>query len=323
MSTKPQHIGTNPFVKTHDTVYIGQSEETGFATLGRSIVADIPSGVPGHATGCLWEATDTGDVYHNMGDEISCNFVVFSGTATTPAGITLNDGDIIVGNVSNVGAGVTPSGDVSMDDAGVFTVVGIDGIALSGAATVDASFYVSDTSNLNPVVMSGDATMDDTGVITVTAINGVTIDSTATDANMLIADGSQFNSVAMSGDATIDDTGAITVASSSSNFLVNGVYQNSVGTRNGPGALNVTFGQNEITTTGTGDAITLVDGLDGQTMDILYVAEAAGGDTAVLTPSNLAGGTTITFNAVGDTARLVFSDNSGNWFFMGGTAIKA
>jgi hypothetical protein len=38
----------------------------------------------------------------------------------------------------------------------------------------------------------------------------------------------------------------------------------------------------------------------------VYVAEAAGGDTGVLTPTNLGAYTTITFNAVGDSCLLQF-----------------
>lgn len=90
---------------------------------------------------------------------------------------------------------------------------------------------------------------------------------------------------------------------------------------NGPGALDITAAINSITTTGTGDALTLVDGGSAQTMVIVYEAETAGGDTAILTPDNLSGGTTITFNNVGDTAVLKFV--KGSWYFLSGTAVVA
>ena len=60
------------------------------------------------------------------------------------------------------------------------------------------------------------------------------------------------------------------------------------------------------TSTAAGNALTLADGAQGQIKNIVYVAEAAGGDTGVLTPTNLGAGTTITFNAVGDSCQLQF-----------------
>jgi hypothetical protein len=74
----------------------------------------------------------------------------------------------------------------------------------------------------------------------------------------------------------------------------------------GPGAVNITTLTTAFTSTGTGDALTLADGAAGQLKMIVYVAEAAGGDTGVLTPTNLGGFTTITFNAIGDSCLLQF-----------------
>lgn len=68
----------------------------------------------------------------------------------------------------------------------------------------------------------------------------------------------------------------------------------------GPGAADITSYETAFTSTGTGDAITLADGAAvGQVKKILYVAEAAGGDTGVIT---LTGYTSITLNAIGDYA---------------------
>ena len=76
----------------------------------------------------------------------------------------------------------------------------------------------------------------------------------------------------------------------------------------GPGAVNITDYSTNFTSTGTGDALTLVDGaIAGQLKKINYVAEGAGADTGILTPGNLAGFATITFNAVGDSVLLMFS----------------
>jgi hypothetical protein len=83
----------------------------------------------------------------------------------------------------------------------------------------------------------------------------------------------------------------------------------------GPGAVNITSLATAFTSTGTGNALTLADGAQGQLKTIIYVAEAAGGDTGVLTPTNLGSGTTITFNAVGDSATLQFAGT--DWWVVG------
>lgn len=74
----------------------------------------------------------------------------------------------------------------------------------------------------------------------------------------------------------------------------------------GAGAVNITTLTTAFTSTATGNALTLADGAAGQLKMIVYVAEAAGGDTGVLTPTNLGGFTTITFNAIGDSCLLQF-----------------
>lgn len=83
----------------------------------------------------------------------------------------------------------------------------------------------------------------------------------------------------------------------------------------GPGAVNITTLTTAFTSTAAGNALTLVDGAQGQIKTIIYVAEAAGGDTGVLTPTNLGSATTITFNAVGDSVILQFVGT--DWWVIG------
>ena len=83
----------------------------------------------------------------------------------------------------------------------------------------------------------------------------------------------------------------------------------------GPGAVNITSLSTAFTSTATGNALTLADGAQGQLKTIIYVAEAAGGDTGVLTPANLGSATTITFNAVGDSVTLQFAGT--DWWVVG------
>jgi hypothetical protein len=80
----------------------------------------------------------------------------------------------------------------------------------------------------------------------------------------------------------------------------------SVQSLTGPGAVNITTYTTEFTSTGTGDALTLADGASGQIKNVVYVAQTAGTDTGILTPANLGGYTTITFNDPGDSVQLQF-----------------
>jgi hypothetical protein len=83
----------------------------------------------------------------------------------------------------------------------------------------------------------------------------------------------------------------------------------------GSGAVNITSLATAFTSTATGNALTLADGAQGQLKTIIYVAEAAGGDTGILTPTNLGSATTITFNTVGDSVTLQFAGT--DWWVVG------
>lgn len=75
-----------------------------------------------------------------------------------------------------------------------------------------------------------------------------------------------------------------------------------------PAAVNVTSYHTKLTSTGTGDAVTLAVGsVPGQMKKVTYVAEGAGGDTVILTPSVTTGFATATFNAVGDFVVFIFN----------------
>ena len=67
------------------------------------------------------------------------------------------------------------------------------------------------------------------------------------------------------------------------------------------------------------NAVTLANGTTGM-IKILYTkTETAVGQTTVVTPANLAGYATITFDAVGDSAVLYF--NGTNWVHLAGNGI--
>jgi hypothetical protein len=85
--------------------------------------------------------------------------------------------------------------------------------------------------------------------------------------------------------------------------------------RTGAGILSIGTMTSHIVTTGA-DAITLADGVHGQSKFI--VMKTDGGD-GTLTPANFANGTTITFNDVGDSVHLYFTNSS--WHIMGSQGV--
>lgn len=74
----------------------------------------------------------------------------------------------------------------------------------------------------------------------------------------------------------------------------------------GAGAVNLTTLTTAFTSTATGNALTLANGTAGQLKTIVYVAEAAGADTGILTPTTRVGYSTITFTNVGDSVTLQY-----------------
>lgn len=156
------------------------------------------------------------------------------------------------------------------------------------------------------------------GVASATSVNKVAITAPATSATLTIANGKTLtcnNSITFAGtdattmtfpgtDASIARTDAAQTFTGTQTFA--GAIVGSVQSLSGPGAVNVTTLTTAFTSTGTGDALTLADGVAGQLKAIVYVAEAAGADTGILTPTNFGNGTTITFNAVGESVLLQF-----------------
>ena len=156
------------------------------------------------------------------------------------------------------------------------------------------------------------------GVASATSINKVAITAPATSATLTIANGKTLtasNSITLAGtdattmtfpstDASIARTDAAQTFTGTQTFA--GAVVGSVQALSGAGAVNVTTLTTAFTSTATGNALTLADGVAGQLKAVVYVAEAAGADTGVLTPTNFGNGTTITFNAVGESVLLQF-----------------
>jgi hypothetical protein len=230
------------------------------------------------------------------------NATLVTPTLGTPASGTLTNctGLPIATGVANLGAGVatflaTPS---SANLAA----------AVTGETGSGALVFGTSPTLVTPTL----------GVAVATSINKIAITAPATSATLTIADSKTLtanNSLTLAGtDATTmtfpGTSATIARSDAAQTFTGNQTFSNaivgSIQSLSGPGAVNITTGTTAFTSTGAGDALTLADGVAGQFKTIIYVAEAGGADTGVLTPTNFGNGTTITFTNVGDSVVLQF-----------------
>ena len=100
-------------------------------------------------------------------------------------------------------------------------------------------------------------------------------------------------------------TGAITT-----DAIYNATLRGGVQTLSGAGAANLTDLITELTTAAGAAAVTLADGsTSGQIKIINHIVD--GGGTATVTPTTFANGTTIAFDAVGESVTLVWNSTVG------------
>jgi hypothetical protein len=96
------------------------------------------------------------------------------------------------------------------------------------------------------------------------------------------------------GSVTGDTTGNVT-----------GIIFDSVQNLSGAGAVNITTGLTQYTSTGAGQALTLANGSAvGQVKRIVHTVD---GGSGILTPTTAIGFTTITFTNVGDSVQLEYT----------------
>lgn len=159
-----------------------------------------------------------------------------------PSGLsaTLQDGNIFVGNGANVATGVTPSGDITLSNTGVFgiaagAIVNADvnaaaAIAFSKLATLaSANILVGSAGGVaTSVAMTGDIAISNAGVTSISA--GVIVNAdinaaaaiafsklaTLPSAELLVGSaGGVATAVAVTGDVTISNTGVTAIAADS------------------------------------------------------------------------------------------------------------
>lgn len=221
---------------------------------------------------------------------------------TNAAMTTPNLGTPSAGTLTNCSglpiiAGTTGTLSVARGGTGVTTSTGAGAVVLSTGPVL-----------VTPVL----------GVAAATSVNKVAITPPATSATITIADGKTLtvnHSLTLAGTDSTTMTFPSTSASIArtdaaqtftGNQTINGAVIGNVQSLSGAGAVDVTSFATAFTSTATGNALTLANGTVGQVKTVAYVAEAAGADTGVLTPTTRVGYSTITFTNVGDSVTLQY-----------------
>lgn len=223
------------------------------------------------------------------------NALLFSTTSLSSAtGLPIDGGTTGTLPVSRGGTGVTTStgsGSVVLSSGPTFTS------PVLGAASATSINKVAITApgSGSTLTIDDGKTLRASATLTLAGTDGKTMTFPATDASI----------------ARIDAAQTFTGLQTFTTGLVAGVQSLS-----GPGAINLTTFATAFTSTAAGNALTLADGTVGQIKVIAYVAQAAGPDTGVLTPTSTVGYTTVTFNKVGDTIILMFFTQG--WAVIGG-----
>ena len=171
---------------------------------------------------------------------------------------------------------------------------------------------------VNPTLTNPTMTTPALGVASATTINKLAITAPVNGATLTIADNKALtvnNSLTLVGtdsttmtfpttNATLARTDAAQTFIGAQTF--SGHIVGSVQALSGAGAVNITDFTTAFTSTATGNALTLANGAAGQIKTVVYVAEAAGADTGILTPTTRVGYSTITFTNVGDSVTLQY-----------------
>ena len=226
----------------------------------------------------------------------NCFDITYSTGANTGNAIDLNMGTNVAGNALDIGSAAT-----GVDNKGSAINIAHTGNLVQGGTVIrvdSTGNYANADGNMVELIQRTGAGQ--------TGNNVLYISGTGTNVEALKVD---------DGDVVFDEDFTIGGAQKGK------VIRSGITTTSTAGAIAVTGTSHEITTDGA-NAMTLINGTQGQRLSIVYVAENAGGDVATLTPTTFAGGSTITFNDLGDSAYLEYH-TTGGWFMMGGTAAVA
>ena len=211
---------------------------------------------------------------------------------------------------SSITTAITNSNFILTDDSSSATTIN-NGEVLSvlGAGLVTTSI----SSNDHLTITVATQTLETVTNAGATTVNAITVGSVNTDGikvtdNNIETTRSNDDLVLLpNGTGAVDARANVNVAG---NVTATGMFVGGIDTRTGPGAISVTTLTTEIVTTGA-DALTLANGTLGQLK--ILVMKTDGGN-ATITPTTFANGTTLTMDAVLDSATLVYT--SAGWVIL-------
>ena len=271
------------------------------------VVGDLKGSVVGDDSTVLIDGVSSKIVGTIVSADISGTLV----KATTIENHTTDDLAVNVDGFININAGTDDAGmsKIQMDQTGINHIEITTEPKVPGNAADVANVAINATAN------SGDVVIGTTGS---TRNQAVTIHNA-------IVTGSLIGNALGAHAGTFDGDVTGSVFGDDSSVIIDGVAGKVVGPIStikadvqqisGPGAIDVTSLITEITTTGA-DAYTLVNGILGQ-VKIILAADVSGG-TGTVTPTNVQGGTTLTFDAVGESITLIYT--SLGWMRTAGAA---
>jgi len=218
----------------------------------------------------------------------------------------------------NTGGSIVLSATEAIADA-VSIAASAGGIDLTSAATFDIDITATGGKVLvTPSEAAADQfKVDATGVVAGYAVvletsdGGVQINADGAANGDIAIDAADDMTLTAAGDLTTAVTGTLTVTGS---FVYGGVQDIAAG-----GTTTAVVLTNQVVTVGAdagGDIVTIANGTAGQ---ILYLICADASGTTTITPATFNGGTSITFDAVGDSVTLVYVATLG-WSIVGGNS---
>lgn len=278
----------------------------GNLSLGTNSIVGIGSAVTGTALTALTVSTP-----NSTGTNAGTDITLKAGAASTSGA----GGKVILW--PGAAAGASAPGVVEVYSASSGTAVGQFTSSGAGIFSIQPT---SGISNIEFSLASAGSTFVSFNVSTVTsAVNYIQVAGAVASSEPIIS--AQGSDTDVNITMTPKGAGVVNVSAGGLTVTAGTVIEAGTTTSSGAGAVAITGRIHEVTTTGTGNALTLANGTEGQRLTIIYVAEGAGTDTAVLTPTSMGNGTTVTFAVVGDLANAVFTN--GKWYFWAQGAVIA
>lgn len=225
---------------------------------------------------------------------------------------------LVTANGTNQSITLTPSGSgdvavVTTGSTGRLTVTNTTGATANSPVSVigqnNSSTFVRVGNNLGAGAFGVDGTNGDTVVDINTASRNLKFTAQGTTRAMIALTTGDL----LLGGLTVDDT--VNVLQNPGATL-SAVYKGGTNALTGAGAISVATDTTKLTTAGTGDALTLANGTDGQMKRVILDVLTSGGHTSVITPATKTGYTTVTLTAAGQSVTMEYVTTRG-WIVTG------